>query len=249
MALAVNNISKKYSKKEFALKNCSFTLQPNTCAGLIGRNGAGKSSLLKIVAGLAAATSGEIFYFGQTPLNDEVKRKLGFFLGAEYLPEEMTGTAFLTFINTIYYPQQATPAEAIHSLIDYFFEEAPGSKLIKHYSLGMRQKIGICAALITQPALLILDEPFVGLDAFAAKKLITLLNQYKQNHSILVSSHDLHYLERICDELLLLEKGEIIYNNTLEDFTINGKKSIEETLFNLFVKEESRNLQALDWLT
>ena len=93
--------------------------------------------------------------------------------------------------------------------------------------MGMTQKIGICGALVHQPRLLILDEPFTGLDPLSCITLIDFLNFYRQTHTLIISSHDLSYMEKICNQIVLIDSGTIIYDGGIEKFTKNGQSSLE----------------------
>lgn len=120
--LSVINISKEYDKRK-VLSNCSFEIGENTCVGVIGPNGAGKSTLLKMILGIISVTDGKILYFDNQELNNAIKQKIGFFLGIDFLPEEMTGKTFLKFIAAIYQSADREIESKILSLTNYFFED------------------------------------------------------------------------------------------------------------------------------
>jgi ABC-type multidrug transport system ATPase subunit len=245
MILELRDLEKIYGNKKVALHKISFQLSENECLGIIGRNGAGKSTLLKMIAGLLRPSNGEIIYFEKNEFSDRVKQKIGNYLGSEFLPDELSGDEFLELISAVY---KLRPDSKVRKqkLIQMLFSDSEDYKcLIKEYSFGMRQKIGICAALLPNPDLLILDEPFTALDPFAASDLVDMLNKVKMEHSIIVSSHDLDYLERICDSIIVLDDGKILYNDTLANFISQGK-TIEKSLFNLlFPNKSTKNL---NWL-
>lgn len=245
--LDLTDISKSYDKK-VVLDKVNVTVQANDCIGLLGRNGAGKTTLIKIILGLLGASSGEIKYFGGASLNNDVKKKTGFYIGQEYLPEELTGLQYLQFINYLYNGKTRQSDENLLNLFEYFFEERESSKkMISGYSFGMKQKTGICAALVNQPQLLILDEPFSGLDAFSCRRLIEFINKYKQRATVVISSHDLTFIEKICDRLLILEKSRVVYNDTLVNFTTSGKSTLEDSLFTLLRPQDTSD-EKINWL-
>ncbi|MBC9934461.1 ABC transporter ATP-binding protein [Chitinophaga qingshengii] len=245
--LSLIDISKSYDKKT-VLDKVNVSVQLNNSTGIIGRNGAGKTTLIKIILGLLQASSGEVRYFGGQKLDNAVKKKIGFFIGLEYLPEELTGLQYLQFVNFLYNGNGRQSDENLLNLFEFFFEERDSAKKsISSYSFGMKQKIGICGALVNQPQLLILDEPFSGLDAFSCKRLIAFINKYRQNATVLISSHDLTFIEKICDHLMILEKNQIIYNDTLANFTTSGKQTLEDSLFRLLSPQDT-NDEKINWL-
>jgi ABC-type multidrug transport system ATPase subunit len=245
MILEVRDLEKNYGNKKVALHKSSFQLSENICLGIIGRNGAGKSTLLKMIAGLLRPSNGEIIYFGRNEFSDRVKQKIGNYLGSEFLPDELSGDEFLELITAVYKLRPDSKVRKQKLLQMFFCDNEDCKRLIREYSFGMRQKIGICAALLPNPDLLLLDEPFTALDPFAASDLVDILNKVKKKHSIIVSSHDLDYLERICDSVIVLDEGKILYNNTLENFISQGK-TLEKSLFNLlFPNQSTKNL---NWL-
>ena len=247
MVIQVDHITKMFGVNEI-LNNCVFTIKDKSCVGLIGKNGAGKSTILKIITGIISQTSGSIVYNGRTTLDQSLKKEIGFYLDKDFLPDEMTGHQFLEFIDILYH-DGSTSKKNITSLVNYFFENSGDlSEFIKNYSFGMKQKIGICGALLIKPDLLVLDEPFAGLDSFASKNLLKLLQKYKEFHSVIISSHDLHYVEKICDDLIVLDEGLIIFNDSVGKFTTNGLHTIEESLFNTLTVQPEEKLPLLNWL-
>lgn len=247
MNVQVNNVNKYFDKKN-VIDDCSFYIGDSSCTGLIGRNGAGKSTLLKILLGIIRQSSGSISYDGIENLNRNNKGKIGFYLDKEFLPDEMSGFQFIEFIDNLY-NEIPTSSININSLVNFFFENVNDlNKMIKNFSFGMKQKIGICAAFISRPNLLVLDEPFAGLDSFASNNLINLLNQYKKRNSIIISSHDLHYLQKICDNLIVIESGKIVYNDSVEKFTMDGLYTVEESLFKTIISENEDKLSSIEWL-
>ena len=247
MNVQVNNVN-KYFEKKIVIDDCSFCIDNSSCKGLIGRNGAGKSTLLKVILGIIGQSSGSISYNGIETLNQNIKGKIGFYLDKEFLPDEMSGLHFIEFIDSLY-NKDPTSSININSLVNFFFENVSDlNKLIKNFSFGMKQKIGICAAFISKPDLLVLDEPFAGLDSLASNNLINLLNQYKKSHSVIISSHDLHYLQKFCDDLVVIESGKVVYNGSVEKFTMNGLYTVEESLFKTIIAENEDKLSSVEWL-
>ncbi|WP_343702541.1 ABC transporter ATP-binding protein [Chitinophaga sp.] len=245
--ISMQGITKRFNGKT-ALDKVQFTIEQGDSVAVLGRNGAGKTTLLRILLGLLQQTEGTVLYEGQPHLSLAFRKKTGFYIGKEYLPEELSGMEYLQFLNHLYNGGKLRSDAELQGLMDYFFEGADAAgKAIGAYSFGMMQKAGICGALVNQPELLVLDEPFSGLDAFSCKKLVEFLQQYKQQRTLLLSSHDLSFVEKICNKLLVIDAGKVCYYNTMEDFTVNGRNSLEDSLFRLLYPQESDN-EKISWL-
>jgi ABC-type multidrug transport system ATPase subunit len=134
-------------------------------------------------------------------------------------------------------------------LLGFFFDqEDDWHKPVKSYSTGMRRKISLCSAIIHMPQVLIMDEPFSGLDPFSAKDIVRFVQQYKrEDRIILTSSHDLDYVNRVVDQILVIDHGKMISNSSLEAFIEHGSGQIDEALFNILSSEE-KSFESLDWL-
>ena len=248
--LDIKNISKKIGKT-LILNDINFTVSAGHCYGLLGRNGAGKSTLLSILVGNLKQSSGDVYCLAQLMKNDTVfkeREKIGFFIDESHLIQEFTGWEYLNFIANIYNVPSNEIRNRIETLFEFLFDNKSDiNQKISAYSRGMKVKLGICASLIHKPEILILDEPFAGLDPYSADKLIQLLNIYRTKSTIILSSHDLEYVEKICNLIGVLDKGKLVFNGTLQDFTLNGSKYISESLINL-IKVNDYNLNELNWL-
>jgi ABC-type multidrug transport system ATPase subunit len=231
--IELKKISKLFGKKE-ALSGVGIRLEKHECYSLVGRNGAGKTTLLKIIAGLMAPDSGTISIdsgeYRQYPFPLRIRRRIGVLFGTETIIDELTGFEYLKFI-TLAYNISKTKNE-IAEVFGYFFENMDDmAKKIKSYATGMRQKIGLCASIIHDPDILILDEPFAGIDPFGAAKYIDFLNVYKKGRILILSSHDLSYLAKVTDKIGVLDRGRLIFTDAVGSFTHDGQKGFEEALF------------------
>lgn len=226
--IQIEMVNKTFNSKK-ALENISIKIWDNDCVGVIGKNGAGKSTLLKILVGLLQADSGFLEFSGIKGLSFDVKKKIGFYLGSQYIPKELTGRQYLGFLNQIYHENHTKKkSENIEDMFNYFFDDLNALDTpISNYSMGMVQKIGICGALIHRPNLLILDEPFTGLDPVSCITLIDFLKFYGKNNIIIISSHDLSYVEKLCNHIVLLDSGLIKYDGKLENFTKDNQVNLE----------------------
>ncbi len=173
MIIECKNISKVYSEKK-VLNDINFSLNENKCLGILGRNGVGKSTLLKIILDIINPTSGNVLYFNDKQLDIGTKKKIGFYLGKDYLPLELTGYQFLKLINHVY--NLNCDNTRIKSIFSFFFgNDEYLNKPMATYSFGMIQKIGTCSAIFSQPKILVLDEPFIGLDSASTNNLLNFL--------------------------------------------------------------------------
>jgi ABC-2 type transport system ATP-binding protein len=205
--LSVRGVTKRYHQT-VALENVSFEFQGGVF-GLLGANGAGKSTLLKLVLGLTSPDQGEVKVFGINPKADpvEVKRQVGYLPEDLRLYERLTGREFLEFVGGI---KQAATGEC-EAALEYFGLQNRQDELIGEYSLGMKKKIGIIAALLGSPRLVLLDEPLNGLDAQSMRLLrLRIDEQSRQGVSFVISSHVMGFVERMCGRVVVLRKGALV---------------------------------------
>jgi ABC-2 type transport system ATP-binding protein len=217
----------------------------------LGRNGAGKSTLLNIILNLLPFDEGEIKIYNTWFDKNEklLKKRIGSV--PEHLPliQELNGKVYLEMITKIYDVNSKEAEKRIEEITNYFFEEKSDlDKIISTYSTGMKMKLAICAALLHNPDILILDEPFSGLDVISAHKLIKLLQQFTQkNKIILISSHNLNYVEQFCTHVAVLDEGEIKFQGSMDNFLQDGQKKMDKALLQLLQIENKLN-QQFEWL-
>ena len=138
--------------------------------------------------------------------------------------------------------------ERIESLFDFLFDNKSDiNQKISGYSRGMKVKLGLCASLLHKPEVLILDEPFAGLDPYSADKLVQILKLYRSKAAIVLSSHDLSYVEKVCNLIGVIDRGRLIFDGTIEKFTQSGSRYMSESLISL-IKPQEYNLYELNWL-
>ncbi len=248
--LRIKNLSKQY-KRNIVLNEINLKIEKGAIYALLGKNGAGKSTLINSVVDLIKPDSGEILVNGKphNQLNKLDKANIGLIGEDLALIEELNGIEFLNFIGKIYKIPQSILNKRIGDLISYFFEnEQEVNKNIAKYSTGMKKKIAFCAAVLHTPDLLILDEPFSGLDPLIANKMIEFLKLYKkETRTIFISSHDLNYVQQVATHIGVLDQAKIQFDSTLQDFTENGINSIDEALLKI-IKPNDTILKNIDWL-
>lgn len=224
MSLILNNISKKYGSK-FALQNINFEINRGEVVGFLGPNGAGKSTTMKIIAGAIQPTSGSVFLndlsIEKEP--DRFKRSFGYLSEGNPLYEDMYVLEYLRFNAGIYHVDKRRLKEIIEALD---LGEVTNKK-IHECSKGYKQRVGLAAALLHNPELLILDEPTSGLDPNQLATVRLLIRELGKNKMVLFSSHIMQEILAICDRVILINNGEIVADKTIEDLKNYGEQSIQ----------------------
>lgn len=226
--LEVKNVIGGYTKKP-VLKDISFSIQSGEMVGLIGLNGAGKSTTIKHIIGLLQQRSGEININGLALKDsvEEYRKQFSFVPETPILYDELTLEEHLKLTAMAYDISETVYAERLPKLLKEFRMEKKLSWFPAHFSKGMKQKVMIMCAFLIEPSLYIIDEPFVGLDPLAIQALLELMETMKQSGAgILMSTHILATAERYCDRFIILHNGEIRAIGTLdelrEQFQMNG---------------------------
>jgi len=214
MSIKVENVTKIYGKQK-ALNNVSFEIKTGEIAGFIGPNGAGKSTIMKIITGFLPQTDGNVFINDKNILDNNIKiRQL---IG--YLPEhnplylDMYIREYLKYTAGFYLPAKEIKP-AVEKMISLTGLEKEQNKLIGSLSKGYRQRVGLAQALIHNPEILILDEPTTGLDPNQIIEIRNLIVEIGKNKTIMLSTHIMQEVEAICDKIIIINKGEIVADNS-----------------------------------
>lgn len=230
VTVACSAVWKRYGKFD-AVRGVDVTLRRAEIVGLLGANGAGKTTLMRLLCGLAQPTDGTARVLNATaPLPPAVLRRLGAMLDSPAFYPWMTGERLLrTLLDTAGLPDDGRVAEALGKV-----GLAGVGKRIRAYSMGMRQRLALATALVKRPDVLILDEPTNGLDPDGVRAVRDLLAAERaRGVSILVSSHQLDELQRLCDRIMLMDHGKIIAAGTLDELGIGAGRSLEDAFFAL----------------
>ena len=214
MSILVKNLIKQYDEQK-ALNDASFEVNKGEIVGFLGPNGAGKSTTMKIITGYLRADTGNAFVCG-LDVNENaitIKKKIGYLPEANPLYPEMYIREYLSFIASIH--QLKTPKAAIEKVIVLTGLTIESKKKISQLSKGYKQRVGLAAALIHDPEVLILDEPTSGLDPNQIVEIRNVIKQQGQNKTVLFSSHILQEVEAICDRVIIINKGQIVADDTL----------------------------------
>lgn len=227
--LQLKDFTKSYDGQKPAVDHVSLEVEEGEIFGFIGHNGAGKSTTIKSIVGILSSHNGEIYIDGKTlwEAKKECQKKMAYIPDNPDLYEYMTGISYINFIADIYEVPTDVRTERIEKIADAFeIKEALGD-LISFYSHGMKQKVALISAFVHQPRLLVLDEPFVGLDPKASAVLKQEMRALcAQGSAIFFSTHVLEVAEKLCDKVAMIDHGHIVVSGSVEELT--REASLEE---------------------
>ena len=236
--LEIRNYSKSYGGGKKAADDVSLTVMSGDIYGFIGHNGAGKSTTIRAVVGVLDFTEGEIYIDGHSVKTEpmECKRITAYIPDNPDLYENLTGIQYLNFISDVFGIGRTEREERIRKYADLFEMTSSLGDLIGSYSHGMKQKVAIISALIHRPRLLVLDEPFVGLDPKASFTLKELMHEMcREGTAVFFSTHVLDVAEKLCNKVAIIKQGRIIAAGAMEELTEGH--SLEET----FLEADNEN--------
>ena len=233
--LTTNHLTKKYGEK-IAVDDLSISIKPGEIYGFIGHNGAGKTTTLKSIVGILKYDSGEILIDGLSvkdhPL--ECKKKIAYIPDNPDLYDFMSGIRYLNFISDVFGIPAEERAEKIKKYSELLGLTADLAQPISSYSHGMKQKLAVISAWIHDPKLIIMDEPFVGLDPTASHILKEMMREVcDKGGAIFFSTHVLEVAEKLCDKVAIIKEGKLLRSGTMEE--VKGDVSLEEA----FLKQEA----------
>lgn len=228
--IEVNHLTKKYGN-HIALNDLSFTVEDGKIYGLLGPNGAGKSTCMNIMTGYIAASEGEVKINGLDIIKDaeEAKKHIG------YLPEipplylDMKVREYLEFAAELKQVKKEERRQEIDDVMEKTFISDMQNKLIKNLSKGYKQRVGLAQAMLGNPSVIILDEPTVGLDPKQILEIRDLILNLKKEHTVILSSHILSEVSAVCDEIMIISKGEMVACDTADGLShrMQGEDELE----------------------
>jgi len=236
--LEIQHLTKTYGNKK-AVDDLSLTINAGEIYGFIGHNGAGKTTTLKSVVGILKFDSGDIKVNGISVKENPVavKRQIAYIPDNPDLYEFMSGISYLNFIADIFDVKEPARSAKIKEYGDLFGLTSDLAQPISAYSHGMKQKLAVISALIHEPKLMIMDEPFVGLDPSAAHTLKGLMRELcDRGGAIFFSTHVLEVAEKLCDKVAIIKDGKLIMSGTMEE--VKGNSSLET----VFLQSENGNV-------
>lgn len=236
--LKIVNLTKSYKDKK-AVDNLSLEVKPGEIFGFIGHNGAGKTTTIKSIVGIHDFDEGDILIDGISIKKDAItcKKKIAYIPDNPDIYENLTGITYLNFIADVFEIDEKTRKEKIEKYANMFEIKDNLKDVISSYSHGMKQKLVIISSLIHSPKLLVLDEPFVGLDPKSTYLLKQIMKDMtKEGTAIFFSSHVLEVVEKLCDRIGIIKQGQLIKVGSVDE--IKGDKSLEGVFLELTENEK-----------
>ncbi len=226
--LSVKGLSRRFDDHQ-AIADINFEIQRGEVVALLGANGAGKSTTLNIITGNLAADAGEVNICNHSITTNPCKAKsnLGYLPDTPPLYRELTVSEYLYFAARIHGVNKKKIADHIHHAIEVCGLQSVEKKLIANLSKGFKQRIGIAQAIVHHPALVILDEPTVGLDPVQMQDIRLLLEELSKNHSVLLSTHLLAEAEATCNRVLIIDHGSLLLDQSLTELNQNPGKRVK----------------------
>ncbi len=231
--LMIEHLTKRYGEKT-AVEDLSLHIHPGEIYGFIGHNGAGKTTTLKSVVGILAFDEGKIMIDGHSITEDPItcKKILAYIPDNPDLYDFMSGIKYLNFIADVFGIPADVRQEKIRKYADLLELSSDLAQPISAYSHGMRQKLAVIAAWIHTPKLIVMDEPFVGLDPKASHLLKQMMREHcDEGGAIFFSTHVLEVAEKLCDKVAIIKQGKLIKAGTMEE--VKGDDSLEEVFLEL----------------
>lgn len=255
--IQVEHLSKQYklTKKQqqelqsktssiFAVDDVNFVCKPGRVFSLLGPNGAGKTTTLRMIATILKPSKGDVLVSGHSVVNEsvEVRRKIGFLTGSTNLYDRLTPEEIVKYFADLYGMSKADFKERKELLFEQLGINEFLKKRIGQLSTGMKQKVSIARSMIHDPQVVIFDEPTSGLDVITANNIIELIrNCRKEGKTVIFSSHIMSEVDLLCDDLAMISKGKLIYNNTMEAYRqISTNQSLTETFIQLVQKNQAQ---------
>jgi ABC-2 type transport system ATP-binding protein len=239
--LELRNVRKRFPAVT-AVDNVSFSAQAGEITGYLGPNGSGKSTTLKMITGLIGVTSGEIFFDGALIHHDllNYKRRFGYVPEEPHLYSHLTGLEYLVMVGQLRGLPSKRTAERIDGLLQLLGLHSSRHSPLSAYSKGMRQKVLLSAALLHNPDLILLDEPFSGLDVASALVIRNLLKEMARlGKVVLLSSHELETVERVCTRVVILHRAKVVADDSIERLrTLMALPTLEEIFSQLAVEQD-----------
>ena len=232
--LMIKNLKKTYQGGKVGVDNLSLSIEAGEIVGFIGHNGAGKTTTIKCVVGLLDFEQGEIFINGVSIKEDPIqcKQKIAYIPDNPDIYESLTGIQYLNFIADIFKVSKEDRTNSIAKYSQMFEIQDRLGDLVSSYSHGMKQKLVLISALIHNPLLLILDEPFVGLDPKASFSIKSVMRELcEAGTSVFFSTHVLEVAEKFCDKIAIIKKGKLIADGPTSK--VIGDKSLEDVFLEL----------------
>jgi ABC-2 type transport system ATP-binding protein len=229
-AIRFERVTKIYQSRQVALADVSFEIPQGATVGLLGANGAGKSTAIRIALGLLRASAGDVEVFGERmhPRRKALRQRLGFLSDDPAFPMDRTAIAYLHFVGECFGLARRDLKARVGTLLRAVGLTNDAGRKIATYSTGMKTRLGIAASLMNDPEILVWDEPTAGLDPISRRQTLELLERFRGRKTVLLSSHILGDIDRVCDRLVVLNEGQLLYEGTRERLEAMTSESVLE---------------------
>ncbi len=225
-----DRVTKIFGDRQIALADISFRVPLGAKVGLLGANGSGKSTLLRIALGLISPSAGEVNVFQQRmrPGHKSLRQRIGFLSDSPAFPSDLTAIGYLSFVGHCFGLERTDHQARMATLLRAVGLTDDAGRKISTYSTGMRTRLGIAASLMNDPELLVWDEPTAGLDPISRRQTLDLLEEFRGDKTVVLSSHILGDIDRVCDRLLVLNQGQLLFNGSRAELENLLPKSVLE---------------------
>jgi ABC-2 type transport system ATP-binding protein len=234
VALRFARVTKIFQQRQVAVSDVSFLVPRGSTVGLLGANGSGKSTSIRIALGLITPTVGTVEVFGERmhPGAKALRQRLGFLSDEPSFPKDLNAIQYLSFVGSCFGLSKLDQNARIGTLLRAVGLTEDAGRRVGTYSTGMKTRLGVAASLLNDPELLIWDEPTAGLDPISRMQTLDLLEKLRGNKTVLLSSHILGDIDRVCDRLLILNKGQLLFDGPREQL----ENMLEERVLEIHAK-------------
>ncbi len=240
--IEVQHLTKRYGDLT-AVSDISFSVASGQILGFLGPNGSGKTTTMRIVTGFLPATSGTVKVAGFDIFDDsfEVRRRIGYLPESPPLYNDMTVTAYLRFVARIKGMPRAEIADALDRVLTRCGLTTVADRVTGHLSKGFRQRVGLAQAIIHNPAVLVLDEPTIGLDPQQIIEIRALIKELAGTHTVILSTHILPEVAQVCEKVVIINAGRVVMEDLLANLT--QEQTLEDVFLRVIAQEEPHNGQ------
>jgi ABC-2 type transport system ATP-binding protein len=230
LAIAFDRVTKVYQHRQVALADVTFDVPTGATVGLLGANGSGKSTAIRMALGLISTTAGTVRVFDQPmhPSAKALRHRLGYLSDDPVFPKDINAIEYLTFVGKAFGLSKLDRNARMATLLRAVGLSEDAGRRIGTYSTGMKTRLGVAASLMNDPELLVWDEPTAGLDPISRMQTLDLLEKLRGNKTVILSSHILGDIDRVCDRLVVLNKGQLLFNGSRHDLENRLPQSILE---------------------
>jgi ABC-2 type transport system ATP-binding protein len=248
--IELKDLTKIFGEKLIAVNNVSFSVERGSVFGFLGPNGAGKTTTIRLLLGLIRPSAGDVAVFGEkmTPESSDLRRMIGYLPTNPKFPPKMTPIAYLDFVGRLFGIDKEERRRRLSALVRSVGLLGDSSREIAGFSTGMLTRLGLAAALMNDPPLLILDEPTSGLDPEARKSTLELIESLGNQKTVLVSSHILSDIERICTDVAVISSGKCIFSGPIKEMKKRARGNVVRLELEGDVEAFCEALKALKWV-